>query len=310
MSAAHVLGVDLGATNLRVALGDPAGELLGRADAPVPATGPELARKVRELGGALAADAGVPWTSIRAAVVGVPGFPDGDGWTGLIAGAAGLTGAPLRRLLAEALGVPVTVENDVNLAALAELRRGHGAEHLAFIGVGTGIGMGVIADGRLLRGAAGAAGELGLLPYGGAVAPAPDGMGPLEVFAAGAGLAQRWGAAFGAPPAEGARAVFAAAEAGDARAAALLRDQAEALAAAVRAVQVLFDPALVVFGGGIGSRPDVVERVRAVIAAHGTPAPTIELSALGEQAGLVGAVAAALDLTTDTTTRLPKEDRE
>jgi predicted NBD/HSP70 family sugar kinase len=220
----------------------------------------------------------------------------------MIAGATGLTGAPLRRLLAEALGVPATVENDVNLAALAELRHGHGAAHMAFIGVGTGIGMGVIADGRLLRGAAGAAGELGLLPYRGAVGLAPDGMGPLEVVAGGAGVAARWAAEHPAPgapcdaPAAGAHAVFAAAEAGDARAAALLSDQAEARAAGVRAVQVLFDPALVVFGGGIGSRPDVVERVRAALTAHGTPAPRIEASALGEQAGLVGAVAAALEL--------------
>ena len=272
-----VLGVDLGATNLRVALGDGRGAVSGRVDAPVPTTGEALAARVA----AAARELGEP----AAAAVGVPGIPAGDGFAGLIAGAAGLTGAPQRRLLEEALGIPVAFENDLNLAALAE-QRDRGIDDLAFIGVGTGVGMGIVTAGRLVRGAAGAAGELGQLPTGDRIVAGLDEIGPLETVAGGAGLAARWGTGT-------ARDVFAAAEGGDARAAALLEDQARALAVAIRAVQALLDPGLIVLGGGIGCRPDVAGRVRAALAAHGTPAPPVEVSRLGEDAGLLGALALA-----------------
>jgi len=211
--------------------------------------------------------------------VSVPGIPDGDGFAGLIAGAAGLSGAPLRRLLEDALAVPVAIDNDVNLAALAESRE-RGIDDLAFIGIGTGVGMGIVTGGRLLRGAHGAAGELGQLPVGDhAVAP-PDELGPLEAIAGGAGLAAR-------ARAGSAHEVF---EAGPR---ALLDDQARVLAAAIRAVVALLDPELTVLGGGIGCRPDVLARVQAALAAHGTPAPPVETSRLGEDAGLLGALALA-----------------
>jgi predicted NBD/HSP70 family sugar kinase len=279
-----VLGVDLGATNLRVALGDASGAIAARAGEPVPGSGAELADRVALLGRSLADSAGVAWADVRGAAVGVPGVPVGEGFEGFIAGAAGLNGAPLRSLLGDALGVPVVLENDLNLAALAE-HRARGVRDLAFIGIGTGVGMGVVLDGRLLRGATGAAGELGHLPMAGAPVAGPDGLGPLEAVAGGAGLAARWGG----PAVQ----VFTAAGRGNPRAAALLLDQAQALATAIRAVAALLDPALVVLGGGIGSRQDVLERVRSALAAHGRPAPAVEVSALGEDAGLVGALTVA-----------------
>lgn len=275
----HLLGVDLGATNLRVALGDGRGAILARADEPVPASGEALAARVAAVGRSLAGDA---WDEVRAAAVGVPGIPEGDGFGGLIAGAAGLTRAPLRQLLEEALGVPVVLENDLNLAALAE-HRVRAVADLAFIGVGTGVGMGIVARGELLRGASGGAGELGHLPFGDRVVAGADGLGPLEAVAGGAGLAARWGSGT-------AHDVFAAAERGDDRARALLHDQARALAIAIRSVHALLDPALIVLGGGIGSRADVLERVRAEL---GPSAPAVEASVLGEDAGLLGALAAA-----------------
>jgi len=290
-----VLGVDLGATNLRVALGDSAvlartaeravaargaghagatSAVIARAAEPVPPTGEALAGRVAALARELAG--GEP---IVAAGVGVPGIPEGDGFAGLIAGAAGLSGAPLRRLLAAALGVPVAFDNDVNLAALAE-SQARGVDDLAFIAVGTGVGMGIVAGGRVLRGAHGAAGELGQLPVGDHVVAPPDDLGPLEAIAGGAGLAARAGMS-------SAREVF------DAGARTLLDDQARVLASAIRAVHALLDPELIVLGGGIGCRADVADRVAAALAAHGTPPPPVERSRLGEDAGLIGALALA-----------------
>jgi predicted NBD/HSP70 family sugar kinase len=86
-----------------------------------------------------------------------------------------------------------------------------------------------------------------------------------------------------------ARDVFAAAAHGDPRAAELLDDQARALAAGIRAVRALLDPELIVLGGGIGMRRGVVERVRTAL----EPGAPIEVSALGEDAGLIGALLAA-----------------
>jgi predicted NBD/HSP70 family sugar kinase len=132
-----------------------------------------------------------------------------------------------------------------------------------FVGVGTGVGMGIVSGGRLVRGAHGAAGELGHLPLAArdAVAGA-DGIGPLEAVTAGAGL-----------PAPAHEAYGTGAE--------------HALAAGLRAVQVLLDPELIVLGGGIGSRADVLDAVRA---AFSPPAPRVEHSVHGEDAGLVGAL--------------------
>jgi predicted NBD/HSP70 family sugar kinase len=319
-----VLGVDLGATNLRVALGESApvrrgataggdggvapgggrgapgggggapggggvapggggapggvgaapGGVIARAAEPVPATGDAFAARVAAIAQGLASG-----ERIVAAGVGVPGIPDGDGFAGLIAGAAGLSGAPLRRLLEDALGVPVAIDNDVNLAALAE-SRARGVTDLAFIAVGTGVGMGIISGGRLIHGAHGAAGELGQLPVGDHVVAPFDELGPLEAIAGGAGLAARAGTAT-------AHEVF---DAGDP---ALLADQARVLADAIRAVQALLDPELIVLGGGIGCRADVAGRVHDALAAHGTPPPRVERSRLGEDAGLLGALALA-----------------
>lgn len=270
-----VLGVDLGATNLRVAVSDGSG-IVTRAAEPVPAGGDELARRVAAI---------ARGHELRAAAVGVPGIPDGDGFAGLIAGAAGLSGAPLRRLLEDALGVPVAVDNDVNLAALAE-SEARGIDDLAFIAVGTGVGMGIVSGGRIIRGAHGAAGELGQLPTDEQVVAPFDELGPLEAIAGGAGLAARSGSAT-------AHDVFA-----DERAHDLLADQARVLAVGIRAVVALLDPGLIVLGGGIGCRADVVDRVRAALAAHGTPPPPVEVSQLGEDAGLLGALTlAAQDVT-------------
>jgi predicted NBD/HSP70 family sugar kinase len=207
-----------------------------------------------------------------------------------------LSERPIRALLQEELAVPIVLENDVNLAALGEQRRGraNGVEDMAFIAVGTGVGMGIVSGGRLLRGARGGAGELGWLPLTrDQAAGNPRELGPLEARAGGAGLAQRWAAHTGRR-ANG-RDVFIAAAGGDPVALALLDEQAEALAMGVRGVQALLDPQVIVFGGGIGSRSDVFARVQSVLGAHGVPSPVLELSALGERAALVGAVEAALD---------------
>jgi glucokinase len=182
----------------------------------------------------------------------------------------------------------------VNMATLAEQRHGLGVgvSDFVFIAVGTGVGMGIVASGRLLRGATGAAGEIGFLPLG--LDPFERGNqrhGALEETTGGVGVARRYAAlAGGEPGAVAAVEVYERAAAGDPHAGAVLDDQARAMALAVVSVQATLDPALVVFGGGIGSRADFIARVRSYVGGLALRHPTVEVSRLGERAGLIGAV--------------------
>lgn len=287
----QVFGVDLGGTYLRAAAADDAGNVLReRAERVDGLTGAEFTSRVAELAAELCPE------GPAAIAVGLPGPVADGGDIGHVVNAPGLTAAPIRSLLQEVFEVPLVIDNDVNLAALGEQRRGRarGIQDVVFISVGTGVGMGIVLGGKVFRGAHGGAGELGMLPM------APDHiasdlreLGPLELIAGGAGLAARWSSHTG-EDASG-RDVFDAAEEGDPRALEMLEDQAGALAMGVRAVQALIDPALVVFGGGMGTRRDVLARIEKALARHGTPPPEIEVSGLGERAGLVGALEAALD---------------
>jgi glucokinase len=286
----HVLGVDLGGTYLRVAVaaadGPPLTERVERLGAVSAAA---LSGRVRELVEELAPE------GIAALGAGLPGPVDRRGRLGAVVNAPALTGAPIGALLAEELAVPVRVDNDVNLAALGEQRHGDAVGDLCFVAVGTGIGMGIVVDGQVVRGARGGAGELGLLPVAPRrVVPGPDELGPLEAIAAGAGLAARWRAHTGRP-ASG-RDVYRAADAGDPAARTLIDEQVEALAMAIRAVEAMLDPELIVLGGGIGARDDVFNRLHDALATQPRPMPRLRRSVLGERAGVLGAIEAARDL--------------
>lgn len=266
-------------------LADPEGAVLAElAEATVAASADGLVAQLAELCRRSARTGGAEWSAVGAVAVGVPG----------VVAAAGIEMAPnlppleeadLATALATELGVPVVVENDVNLATEGEHRRGHGlgVSDFVFVAVGTGVGMGIVAGGRLQRGASGAAGEIASLPVGGAT---------LEEVAGGVGVARRF-AARGDGSAASARGVFDAAEAGDAAASEVLEEQAAALAQGLVAVQSVLDPALVVLGGGIGSRRDVVARVERELARAALRPLPVRASALGARAGVVGAVEVA-----------------
>jgi predicted NBD/HSP70 family sugar kinase len=281
-----VVGVDLGGTSLRVALGMTSGQIVAELSE---STGELDADRLADRIGGAAARLGAP--AFAALGLGIPAPVGAAGIIGSSANVERLSGAPLRSLLQARLGVPVAVENDVNVAALAEHRhgRGHGMNDLAFVAVGTGVGLGVVADGRILRGRSGAAGELGHLPLSVDSPRMPlDQLGPLEAVGSGAGLAARWEHRTGRR--ESARTIFEAAFRGDAIAGELIDDLVCAVAMGVRAVEALLDPGVVVLGGGIGSRVDVISRVCGYLAAGSEARTRFASSALGARAGIVGAV--------------------
>jgi predicted NBD/HSP70 family sugar kinase len=293
----HVFGIDLGGSNVRVLLADEAGRAVHEATEPTAAgSAGAVMAQIEALCRGVTAAAGAGPASLVAAGLGAPGVIDAAGGLGLAPNLPAFDeDVVLADVLGRRLGVPVVVDNDVNMATLGEHRHGagRGHAHLAFLAVGTGVGMGFIAGGRLQRGASGAAGEIAALPLGAdPFDPRNQVRGPLEEAASGSGIAARYEARTGTR--REAEEIFARAEAGDAQAQGVLHDQAVALAMGVLAVHAILDPSLVVLGGGIGSRPDLRDAVERTLDRLTTRPVALVSSLLASRAGVVGAAEAAL----------------
>lgn len=291
----HVIGIDLGGTNVRAVVGDAQGRIIGTAAVPTErshaaATIAQLAALSREA----AQNAAVHWSSIDAVAIGVPGVAHGGTLT-LAPNLPPFDNLDIVAELEDALSVAIAVDNDVNMAAVGEHRRGvgEGLADLVFIAVGTGIGMGIISGGELQRGSAGAAGEISDLPIG---LEDMDGLVPgyFEEITGGAGIARRYVSRRGSDDqAVTAHDVYRAARHGDGDAMAVLDEQATAAAYAAAVAATILDPELIVFGGGIGARVDFVDRVRERLPHFLPRGARIGVSSLGERAGAVGAAEVA-----------------
>lgn len=295
-----LLGIDLGGSSLRVAVAGPDGAIVERRLSPVdPGVGPErILDAIVEEGRAALAACG----RAQPAAVGVstPGIVDPA--AGIVLAARNLRGwtnVPVRAALEAGFGAPVAVENDVNLAALGEQRWGAGRAHdpLVFLAIGTGVGAGIIVNARLHRGAHLAAGEVNRIPSG--MLDAHGREVGVEDVAGGPAIVRR-AAERGVRLPDGpltAEAVFALAGQGDARAVAAVDDAARALARAAAALIATVDPAIIVVGGGLSLQGEaLLAPVRQQIAVLGYAGTPIVLSALGVDAQLHGAIAAALEL--------------
>jgi predicted NBD/HSP70 family sugar kinase len=196
--------------------------------------------------------------------------------------------------------VPVLIDNNVNLAAVGESWHGlaQGISTFVFVSIGAGVGMGVVVNGNLMRGAHGAAGEIGYLPLvGDPFDPRHRLHGGLEDEVAAGGILAAWHqrrGSDGAGPAT-AQQVFELAQGGDEEAQAVVDNIAQRLGSAIASVIAVIDPELVVLGGGIGGNPSLLAPVRATVAQLVPLAARIETSILGNRAALSGAIAIALN---------------
>jgi predicted NBD/HSP70 family sugar kinase len=201
------------------------------------------------------------------------------------------------RDLRRRLGAETTIENDVDAAAVAERDHGHGRDFstFAFVSVGTGIGMGLVLDGKLHRGAHGAAGEIAFLPLADGEPDPRDARrrGALEAVASSAAVVRA--ARRAGTRRRSARSVFAAAAAGDERAREIVTQEAAIVAHALGAIVAVVDPELIVLGGGIGRAPGFAEQVRARLAQISPIVPEVRPSALGEDAVVDGCLAVGGD---------------
>lgn len=300
-AAGHVLGIDIGRERIRIAVADLAGTVVARRDERNRSrSGRALVAAARRCADDACADVGLGLADIVTKVVGSPGVATSE--SRALRQAPNLPGWGREGLLDElevALGTGLLVENDSNLCAVGEHRSGaaRGSESFVCVTVGTGIGMGIIIDGALFRGAHGAAGEVGYLPYGWppeAPAAEPPRQGMLEA-AADARSVVRIAAEAGLDAVRTAREVFALAHDGDDRALAAVEKEAVRLAFVVGSVAAVLDPELVVLGGGVGTNTDLLAEPLRRNLAHITPhAPPVVAGELGEHAVLTGAVATGL----------------
>lgn len=303
--AGWVVGIDVGRSVVRATIGDLNGDIVARRDEKARAGRADtLISQIGEVAHALAAEAGIKWKQVTFATVGSPGvFEPSRGLVSLAHNLPGWGRHGLVEAVQRELGTNIAFENDVNLATVGEQWRGLGKDvsNFVYLHVGTGVGMGLVLNGEIYRGSTGAAGEIGYLPLaaGDPHDPANRRRGALESALGAKGVvaaARSAGMSGRLTP----KMVFAAARRGDERARRVVTLVAERIALAVAAVVPVVDPELVILGGGIARNGDLllgpVERELRAISPF---LPRVEMSALGEDAELHGAVALSLQAAQD-----------
>lgn len=305
------IGLDVGGTSVKMGLFGADGELRGKGSVPTPPL-IDAAGYAAVIDGisALLAEAGADVAAVRGIGLAIPCPVPADGVIRLQANiqidAPGLKAA-LEQRCPDAV---VRFENDANAAAMGELWAGsaHGARSFVFVTIGTGVGGGVVIDGRVVAGVVGAGGEIGHMAMN------PDeervcgcgGTGHLEQYASATGIVASYRAecdARGVEPVELAgpsdsRAVFAAAAAGDEAAWAAIDTMCDYLGRALAIIANVVDPELFVLGGGTSNSSDLfldrlVARYRRYALAVSSETP-IEIATLGNDAGIYGAAYVAL----------------
>jgi glucokinase len=331
LTPSRVLALDVGGTKLAAGVVTSDGTVLSFRHLPTEVhQGPEkVVERLVALGHRVLADAGGTGGPVDAVGIGCGGPLDPV--TGTILGPPGLPGwdsVPLVRLVEEAFGLPTVLENDGTAAALGEYRwGGWEVRDLVYLTVSTGLGGGVVLDGRLRRGAAGQGGELGhiVIDWQGrrcgcgqrgcaeayvsgtaiaarateALATGPP-VGPTDRPAARPAGPPREASALSAVESVSARDVAIAARAGDPLAREIWDETTAMLGRVVAVVVNVFEPELVVLGGGVTRAGDMLlDPVRRAALAQAMPpaaaAARVELSRRGPQVGVLGAAAIAFD---------------
>lgn len=305
----YYIGIDVGGTNLKAGLVREDGQILAVERTPLAFENPEqFARTLAQLGQSVLHQAGIPASDVVSAGIGIPGAVAGGDI--LYTCNIPLRDVPLSRLFRQHLDVPVLLENDANCAAVGEwlCGAGRGTQQFIVVTLGTGVGGGLILNGKLCSGS-GMVGEVGhmVIQHGGA--PCNCGRrGCWEAYASATGLIRMTREAMEAHPesllhtvaaqsgcVEG-RTAFDAAVQGDETALALCRDYISYLAAGVTNLINILQPEAVAIGGGVAAAPDglLLTPLREIVERecyprHTGQIPRIVRAELGNDAGIIGA---------------------
>jgi len=300
-----VIGVDIGGSNLRVALADIQGNVLGKWSTSTKATSsPEVVvAQIEEGVDSLLEQSNSSRRSLLVIAAGAPGVTDPKAGVVLVTSyLKGWKNVPLQHLLESALGVPAAVENDVRMAAVGEhwLGAARGVDDFVFLAIGTGIAAGIFVNGKLVHGVNCTAGEVGYMYVPGAIeAPAlPGAPGSLESAIGGDGIRQQWlkvckanARSEALNPSE----IFARASSRDLLAQSVLDRSAQLLAYAVYNISLVLNSSLFVLGGGVGINIPLRDATERILQQYKVPScPKIVVSTLGTDAQLTGAIRLAL----------------
>jgi glucokinase len=311
MTTTDAIGADLGGTKLLLGVLDPASKVAWESrERSTGQSEEELVELlVREIEEARRARPGV-----GAVGLGIPATIDHDRGVAVSAVNLPIEDLPIRDLVSERTGLPVSVDNDANVAALAEHLYGaaRGADNAVMLTIGTGIGGGLILGGEVYRGATGAGAELGhmVIDMDGPECPGNcPGRGCVEVFASGTALEREGREAAAREPASAlgrmlaggreidGRSVTEAAIGGDRTATAVFDLVGKRLGVALASFANIFEPEVIVIGGGVIAAGDLLlEPARSELRARALPpmsrTPVLPAK-LGEDAGMIGAAAMA-----------------
>jgi glucokinase len=309
-----ILALDLGGTQFRLALANEKGELLKRHAAPVKPDDPE--QTIERIKDAISDSlSGINRSTVRGMGVAIAGLVTQD--TGVLLTSPNLLAwynTPIKAIFEQELQLPVSVGNDATLAALGEYKfgAGKGCHDLVYITVSTGIGGGVVTGGKLLLGTCGFAAEVGhmTIDLNGPICNCGN-IGCLEMLASGtaiarfaverisrgekSAIAELVGGDYSKITAE---VVEKAARSGDAVAKAVMDTAGTNLGVGVVNLVHIFNPELVIIGGGVSKAGDLIfEPVRRIVARRVMRDISVRITApaLGDNPGLLGAVALALE---------------
>jgi glucokinase-like ROK family protein len=305
-----ILGVDMGGTKIYGALSDLGGNILDEVNIARHGTTEEDSfNHLTTLINSLLGSPKLAGRQVHGIGVGAPGITMHK--EGIVTWANTLhwKNFPLKQRLSELYSLPITVDNDVNLAAMGELWFGAGqnAQNMVMVAIGTGIGAGIIIDGALYRGANEASGEIGNMLTGYEfLGKNFQDFGALESVASGTGIAERGRIALqGERSAEElenltAEDVFEAAKQRQYWACTIIDETVDYLAIAIANLAVTFDPELIILGGGVSRSADmlvepILQRINGTI----PTLPKLVVSSLGLRAGVMGAITNVLHNTSN-----------
>ena len=310
MEKTYRIGVDLGGTNIAAGLVDADHRIVRKESIKtrVPRPAEEIAWDIGDLCRRLCAEADVPFGEIERIGVGSPGtIRDG---VVRMAENLGFENVPLASLVAEATGKPVTLVNDGNAAAYGEMIAGcgRGSRSLVAVTLGTGVGGGIVVDGKIVEGFNGAGGEVGhIIVKAGGNLCACGCRGCLEAYCSATALIKATKEAMAAHPESflhklapspdrvGGKTAFDGMRVGDPVSIALVDEFITMLAAGVVSLVQLFQPEIVCIGGGISHEGEtLIGPVRKLVYEQVYPGVSFEktrivAAELGNDAGIIGA---------------------
>lgn len=306
------IGIDLGGTNIAVGVVTEAGSILAEASTKTLYQRPyqEIVKDMADCTFKALEKAGLTVDDVKSIGIGIPGV--GDSKTGKVIFCTNLGWAniPLRDELQKYINKPVLIDNDANVAALAESYAGvsAGCQSSVFLTLGTGVGGGIVINGKTWGGAHGRGGEVGhmtLIPDG---VPCTCGNnGCLERYCSATAIIRMAQQECMGYPENGilakaggdvnkinAKTVIDAAKEGDEVAMRVFKQYTQNLALAINTITAFFDPEMIVLGGGVSHAGEfLTDAVRALLPRYimfkALPGPRLELARLGNEAGVIGA---------------------